>query len=177
MGSSISTSGGKYGEEWKSKIYFDPEADSPKGAEYQITDDKLKTMMDDLIENEKIIKISVYKVSLSPWQWTNWIFFHALIVIRTHEWRWSIEKNSEGITVQRSKDLEFVKDRYRRKNRPSYCTLLEEDDSNSYLTRLVDWLYQSNQLNKKYHWLKNNCKHFAEALFNEFAKDKRISIL
>ena len=41
----MSSSGGKSGEEWKSKIYFDPEADSSTGKEYAITDEELKTKM------------------------------------------------------------------------------------------------------------------------------------
>ena len=170
MGSSSSTSGGKSGEEWKSKIYFDPEADSSKGAEYQITDDELRTRMNELIDNETIRKIFVYKVSLYGWQLTNMIMFHAFVLIETDKWWWSIEKNSEGITIQRSKKLKFVKDCYRRESRPSKCILLEEDGCHYDLMELIDWLYLSDQLNKRYDLYNNNCKHFAAAVFNKFAK-------
>ena len=169
MGNTI---GGKSGEKWKSTIYFDPRADSEEEARYEITEDELRTRMGELVDDEKIINVSVYKVSLSYWQLTNFLFFHAFVVIETDKWWWSIEKDFEGLTIQRSKILKYVKDCYRKKNRRSNCTLLEEDGSNFYLMDLVDWLYKSNQLHEKYHLYSNNCQDFAKALFNKIAKKK-----
>ena len=170
----MSSSGGKSGEEWKSKIYFDPEADSSTGKEYAITDEELKTKMKKLINNENILKVFVYKVSLSEWQLTRWLFYHAFVVFETDKWWWSIEKNSEGITIQRSKKEDFVKDRYRRKKRPSSCTLMQEDECEYDLMELVGWLYQSDQLNKKYNVTTSNCKHFAKELFDKISKRKLV---
>lgn len=96
------------------------------------------------------------------------------MVFETDKWWWSIEKNSEGITIQRSKKKDFVKDHYRRKKRPSSCTLMQEDECKYDLMELVGWLYQSDQLNKKYNVTTSNCKHFAKELFD---KKKKLVVL
>jgi hypothetical protein len=47
---------------------------------------------------------------------------HAYIVFKTQSWWWSIEKNDAGITIQRSKKIEFVRDKYHRTKRPESFT-------------------------------------------------------
>lgn len=67
--------------------------------------------------DETIINISVYKTPLNENQWTNLYLHHKYICFETEKWYWSIEKNDEGLTIQRSKELKDVRDCYRQSYR------------------------------------------------------------
>ena len=183
MGSSISPSPspspGLNGKKWKSKTYFNPQATNVIGGEqYEITDKELNKKMKELIDNEMIKKIFVHKVSLYKWQSTNFIMYHAFVVIQTDKWWWSIEKNTEGITIQRSRKKKFVQDIYRGIKRASQCKLIKEHQGNGKgINAVHNWLYQSDQLNKKYNLRKNNCKHFADELFDHLTTENHWSKL
>ena len=137
MGSGESKSGGG---EYKSRIYFDPNADKRKGPDYTVKDKHLKTRLMAYIDNESIRNVEIYKQKLGEWQFTKLLFYHAFVVFETRHWWWSIEKNSEGITIQRSKELEYVKAKYRRKNRPDVSFVLKDKGALS-MKQLVYWLY------------------------------------
>ena len=178
MGSSSSKSPGKGGDEWSGKVYFDPEADKSSGDSYWISDDELREKLKELIDpSEEIMSVAVYKTPLSESQWSNVYLNHQYTLLETGDWWWSIEKNSEGITVQRSKKHEAVLRRYRQKMRlqsTSYWNvqLIVQDSSKKTMGELVNWLWRKDQLNMTYHWWSDNCQHFASRLFNELAKSK-----
>ena len=128
-----------------------------------------KTTIQRLIDNERIIKVFVYKVSLFGWQLSNLLMYHAFVVIHTNKWWWSVEKNTEGITIQRSKEKMFVQDFYRENKRPSSCTLLEEESGYGELMDIFEWFYNTCQLHQEYNLYFSNCKDFANALFQKIA--------
>ena len=73
---------------------------------FRISDDELRSKMSDLVSgHEEILNVRAFKCKLSSEQLTQLIFYHAFVVYETDEWWWSVEKNSEGITIQRSKKL------------------------------------------------------------------------
>ena len=79
----------------------------------RIGDGELINKMKELVQgHEQITTVSAYKCKLVQAQLTQMVFNHQFVVYETDEWWWSVEKNSEGITIQRSKKLGFVKDRY-----------------------------------------------------------------
>jgi len=82
------------------------------------------------------------------------------------------KKNSEGITIQRSKKIEFVKDRYRRDERRTPVEIMKQDSGRGSMEDLIDYLYGEDELNKPYDWLLDNCQHFAKRIFDEIAKTK-----
>lgn len=173
MGVSSSKSSGsdsaKKGGEWTYKVYFDPEADQSTGKSYTITDSELMDKLTNLVDvDEHIINIRAYKQDLYSWQITNLILYHIFIVFETNDWWWSIEKNSEGITIQRSKHCWTVYSKYRRESRNDR-TLMKEDKGRKTMKELIEWLYKENELNKKYDYISSNCKHFAKAVFDYVA--------
>ena len=169
MGSKLSKTG-KKGGVWKSKVYFDLESDSPRGEGYHINDEQLLEKMGEIIdESEYIQKIWVYKKPLSSWLW---IFHHQFVVLETSAWWWSIEKNGEGITIQRSRGLSYVKDYYRRTERIKPIEEVNSDQGRMKMKDLIEFLYQENELNKPYHFMNENCQHFAKRIFDKFAKAK-----
>lgn len=164
-------------EGWTSKIYFDPESDESRGTTYSITDDELRTKMTELVDpEEKIIEVFIYKIPLNESQWTNLLLNHQFIVFETGCFWWSIEKNDEGLTVQRSKHLNAVLRRYRQKPRieGTYWDVqpIQKDEGRRTMGEFIEWLWKKDHLNKKYNWLTSNCKDFARNVFNEIARNK-----
>ena len=177
------------GDEWKGRIYFDCNADSTDGSRYFIKKDRivsrLKALLDTEGENDTICNIWVYKTPLIDFSLTNVFLYHSFVVYETYNWCrdlnkfiqfwWSIEKNSEGITIQRGEKKTSVVNKYRQKHRPT--TLLWwapveviHDTGRKTMGELVDILVTENLLNDQYDLINSNCKHFAKVLFDEVAK-------
>jgi hypothetical protein len=154
-------------------IYFYPESDKFSGPSHTISAETLKEKLRELIDpKEEIKNIWVYQCPLSNWQLTQWLLYHAFVVLETDAWWWSIEKNTEGITIQRSKKNESVKDRYRQEPRPTPIYRLYHDEGRMLMGEFIDWLNEAGELFKEYHWIWENCKEFAERLFDNFANSE-----
>jgi hypothetical protein len=170
MGSSSSTSSGG-GNEHTGKLYFDPEADSSKGKDYFITDAKLHEKLSELVDDtEKILEVRYYTNPLYGVQLTQKLLHHAFIVFETDQWWWSIEKNELGVTIQRSKKIEFVRDKFRRRDRTTDLfgggIKCERKFKGSHtLQELISHIYVKNYLNEKYDVVSNNCKDFADKIY------------
>ena len=101
MGSSSSKSGDG---DWTSRIYFAPEADDQNPSYRKFNEKELETELTNIIDvEEDILNVSIWKCDLKSWQLTNVFLFHAYVVLETDRFWWSIEKNDEGITIQREK--------------------------------------------------------------------------
>ncbi|KAH3801648.1 hypothetical protein DPMN_155306 [Dreissena polymorpha] len=125
--SNSTDSGAAKGKDWKYKLYFDPDANTSCGEKYDnITTNKLMSELKTLVgTNAKIKNVRMYKCSLTTCQPRIFdrVLYHMFVVFETDNGLWSIEKNSEGITIQRSKckcsviqpshKLSAVVDRYR----------------------------------------------------------------
>ena len=69
--------------------------------------------MSELIdETEKILQIWVHQCKPRAlwWQITQLLFNHQFVVLETTKWWWSMEKDDARILIQRSKQLEDVRD-------------------------------------------------------------------
>lgn len=178
MSSSIG-SGGKTGNEWTSKFYYynydDPDGPQKIG---DADNEKLKEAIRSKKErNENIVRIWAYKCPLSSWQRTQALLYHEFIVLKTNKRRWwSIEKNSEGITVQIAKSPEYVRDHCRQTQRNTPISEVESGKGRHKTEDLLEWLCDRNELNKGYSWLFENCQHFAQRVFNAFAKKTRCNL-
>ncbi|KAI9557846.1 hypothetical protein GHT06_014596 [Daphnia sinensis] len=156
------------------KLYFDPRADQSDTGGYWITDDQLRQRLANLIDTEERIQnASVYSNPLSSWQATNAMFYHAFIVMETNDWWWSIEKNTEGITIQRSRDIGSVRDMYQRKRRTTGWTPLTKirknettGGGNTTIKELINYIWRKDCLNDVYHLLAANCQIFAAMVFD-----------
>lgn len=134
-------------------------------------------LKDHVSADEPILKLCAYKVPLNmPLNVSQRVFFHMFIVFETETWWWSLEKHTDGITIQRSRKLAAVKERYRQSSRPQEIILMEEDKGQCSVYSLIEWLHRGNELKKSYHLLERNCKHFAKAVFDHAAKSKTINV-
>ncbi|XP_057377865.1 uncharacterized protein LOC130699670 [Daphnia carinata] len=166
------------GSNYTCKLYFDPGADKADMGGYWITDDQLRQILSNLINTEeKIEKASIYSNPLSvgkKLQLANRIFYHAYVVIKTKNWWWSIEKNTECITIQRSESLESVRDMYQKKKRltgPTTETSIREKktalpDKTITIIELINYIWRKDYLNDVNHLVNANCQKFADAIFN-----------
>jgi hypothetical protein len=172
---SLPASGAKKGANWTYKIYFIPEADKISSCQYEIEDEELFGKLQTLLDvNETVDYVWAYKHDLFSWLPHDLnIFYHMFILFKTHDWWWSIEKNSEGLTIQRSKVRDAVLNNYRRVPRPSTKELINDTGCRSIMDLIV-LLFKSNELNKEYHYLDRNCQDFARAVFNYMATSKRL---
>ena len=158
-------------------IYFDPRADTREKQDLFFSEEELRRRLGNLIggtDSEHILKIQVYKTPLHKWQLTQVILYHEFVVLKTDKWWWSVEKNDEGITIQRSKYKKYVKNFYRRQERNSRDKMLHEDCTKYDLLKLVEWIWLLDHLYKPYNYFTNSCKDFAEAVFHHVAKKKAV---
>ena len=98
------------------------------------------------------------------------MFYHCYIVFETSDYWWSIEKNGKGITLQRSRIFDFVKMKYRRKQRKETQKLLTTFQGKGSVRELLEYLQDAKELDIKYHMLSDNCKHFASRIVDRFTK-------
>lgn len=165
--------GAKTGNNWEFQVYFDPESDKRRGRCYNISDDSLISEMSELIDyREKITDIWVYRCPLSAWQLTQVLLNHQFVVLETNDWWWSIEKNTEEIVIQRSKDKSWVRDYLKQKERNTPVEILSSDKGRESMESLIAFLYLKNEVNKTYDWINDNCKNFAKRIFDKFAATK-----
>ncbi|XP_045023642.1 uncharacterized protein LOC123468024 [Daphnia magna] len=162
------------GGDFTRELYFDPRADQSDTGGYWITDEELRENLSHLIDTEeKIENVTYYSNPLSKWQLTNGKFFHAFIVIKTLNWWWSIEKNTECITIQRSETIESVCDMYQRKKRTTGWTPLTKitkykttEGGNTTIKDFINYMWRKDVLNEDYHIVSANCQKFAALLFD-----------
>lgn len=137
-----------------------------------VCDDKqLMDTFNSLVDTEENIEIiHAYKHKLSEMQLTSFLIYHLFIVVKTANWWWSIEKNSEGISIQRSKNQFAVTRLIRQENRISSITLVKESTGRRSVGDLIRWLKKENEFHKRYHFLFSNCQTFAKRVFNYVAE-------
>lgn len=128
----------------------------------------------ELSDDKPILKVFVYRVPLTDWQPFIGLFNYMFIVFETDKWWWSIEKHTDGITIQRSRIQTAVQGKYRQKSRRKRITLIEDDEGQCSVFELIEWLYRKKELKRPYMLFTSNCKDFAKAIFDYVAKSKRL---
>lgn len=162
---------GKHGGNWRNQVQFDPHADERFGNIYKIEDDSLIDSMTHLIDDsETIEQIWVFQCPLWRWQLTQFFFNHQFVVVETKNWWWSIEKNSKHILIQRAKRLSSVKDSLNQTRRYTPVMQMSYDRGRDSMKELITFLYKTDELNKHYDWINDNCKSFTKRVFDQFAK-------
>jgi hypothetical protein len=154
-------------------LYFDPDVDSPeKKIDYFTTNCELNQLLREVVDaSEKITEVKYYSYSLHSWILSKYFTTHAFIVLKTDNCWWSIEKDQGGITIQRSKFLENVRDKCRRHDRIEALDgikMSKEALGNFTLNGLVLYMWRKDHMNLNYHFLDNNGQTFADVIFELF---------
>ena len=178
MGSAISSTA-IYGRQ---QFYFDPDVNltaPPRHGDCIMTNYELRQLLQNKVDDvsEKIQEVRYYTHPLNTWQMTKYLLHHAFIVLKTENWFWSIEKDEGGITVQRSKYLEHVRDKCRKQNRITGVMnngiyLAKTSPGNDItVIELMNHMWSEEYMDLNYHFLKDNCKKFADRI-DEFVHSK-----
>ena len=124
MGSPMSSSSSEnFARLAEKPFYFDPDVESPQQPDGNLSKRELSQMlmkMDDI--SHKINEVRNYHVPMSKCQISKLsAHVHAFNVFKTDNWWWSIEPDCDrgGFVIQRSKQLENVRDKFRREDRIS----------------------------------------------------------
>jgi hypothetical protein len=170
MGSAISSTA-IYGRQ---QFYFDPDVnltEPPRHGDCIMTNYELRQLLQNKVDDvsEKIKEVSYYTHPLNTWQMSKYLLHHAFIVLKTDNWWWFIEKDEGGITVQRSKQLENVRDKCRKQNRITGLTtgidLAKTSPGNDItVIELMNHMWSEDYMDLNYHFLNDNCKKFADRI-------------
>ena len=161
-----------FGGNWKYQFYLVPDCDwNPKaGKHYWNVGDSLN----ELVNDERIIDISIWKKPLTAIQLAKAIFYHAIVVFETSGWWWSIEKVDDTITIQRAKKWENVAYRYRGINRTKGLSGIDLMKTMSLkfssvkVSDFFEMLWESRIVNDEYDLVDCNCQDFAEQIWTHF---------
>ena len=138
---------------------------------FHLTQDFLSGKMcefEGIDESERLKTIWLFKKPLKKGQFTQFIMNHQFIVMQTMHWYWSIEKLSDGILLQRNKKFIMVKEYREGFRRFDPVVEIKRGNCQGSMTDLIEFLYCKDELNKPYHWVEDNCKAFANRVFNVF---------
>lgn len=171
---SSSGSGSSGGDHWRNKVNIVNQAESAGGGrdEVQEKDPKISLEEDEEV-NEDVEEVMAYKVPLSSYQLTSFLMYHMYIVIKTKSEWWSIEKHTDGITIQKGNALSFVRNTFCGSPRGSGITCMSTDKSKVTI-KLIKHFILRYESHKGYSLLSKNCQHFATQLFNFSAKTKQM---
>ncbi len=173
--STSSSPDSKFGGVYTCKLFFYDEVDNGSAKkDYSMRNDELLEKLGKLLDtSEEIEEMSYYTHPLNWWQLTKVNLHHAYLVFKTKNWWWSIEKNDAGVIIQRSKKIEFVRDKYYRTKRQEGLTcgmscVKEKTVKNWTVEQLLEHIKSSNYVNQSYHVLEQNCHHMADKIYAIF---------
>ncbi len=152
------------------QFYFDPDMDSPhRRPDCCSTKSELRDTLESLADvTEKIKEVRYYTHPLNTWQTSR----YAFIVLETDSWWWSVDKDDRGITIQRSKYVENVRDNCRRQPRSAGLTgsgieMAKNPSCNISVIELLNRFWMRDRVNVEIHFQANNgYQHFADILYD-----------
>ena len=99
-------------------------------------------------------------------QWTQ-VDYHAFVAVNTSDgFYWSIEKQQDGIHINRKTNLAEVRDQFGSRHRkPPVECLIETTKTSCSLIRLTDIIKKE----KEGYYFRDNCHHLAKRLFDKIA--------
>lgn len=171
-------SAGVKGGKWESVLYFVTDAGNSNKPIHKIPNEKLVKKFRRIVDEDEIIRsVGVYKLPLfeviPPVEKIPVLedLFHMFILFQTDEGWWSIEKCRDAIVLQRGEFWRDVwnKNRHAKRNRPIHLYVMDRGSRTVY--DLVEQLYLTDELNKTYHVLNDNCQQFGKRVFDYLAMD------
>lgn len=163
------------GGKWTSTLYFDSHAGHPSSTVHRIQKHELIKQLGTLVDlTANIRHVHAYKTPLVSAQLTTYTAYHLFIYFETNEWNWTIEKDGEGITIQRSESRFHILYCHKGDKRGKPFMSVKSDISKRSVGDLILWLKTENELDKSYHFLIRNCKTFAKRVFDYLANTKKL---
>ena len=124
-------------------------------------EEKIRKLIELIEDGESILRVIIYKCPHYPGPLTKFIFHYYFVVFETNNWWWSVDKNSEGITIQSSKEIEYVRDKFGLIDRLTPVIQDQAAGNEKTMKQFFQYLIEKGELMKEYHFIKNNCKTFS----------------
>ena len=118
--------------------------------------------------SEELRQMELYKTPLRDWQLTQLVLSHQFVLINSRSWWWTIERNNKHLLLQRNRKYEVVRDYNEKSRRNTPVEEIKRGDCKGTMKDLIWYLYVKKELEKKYNFVDNNCKIFANAVFDRF---------
>ena len=161
-----------FGGKGKYQFYLVPDCDkNPKEGTYY---SNVCNSLIDIVKDERIISVSIWKKPLTPIQLTKAILYHAIVVFETFDCCWSIEKVDDTITIQRGKTQKSVVYKYRGADRTQGLSGIDIKKTMSLkassvrVSNFFKMLWDNRFANDEYDLVNCNCQHFAEQIWKYF---------
>lgn len=147
----------KSGFNWKGKISF---------VDWYSND---TITMDDESLDETVLNIELCKCKLSGLQLSQLFLNHQFLILETKYWWWSIEKDGEGIVIQRSKrkaDVQGTRTDGTPRPEPILRMNYHDIGDKGVSIKSIMNFIADEELHVGYHWFYANCQSFAQKLYN-----------
>ena len=174
MRHSSSSGSASFGGQFKKDFIYFSDAGNPNVKRIWMTSANLREEFKKLVNTTVRIEHVFYFINpLVSWQIEDKIFHHAFIVFYTYDdYWWSTEKNTKGITLQRSRKIENVRDLFCNELRiPANSTIMNPQLKNhdpgrwdASLINVIDYVLIHNCL-EAYHVVLDNCIHYGHGQY------------
>ena len=154
------------GGNWTEALVFHTGSETHHFSHYRLTEEM--SAHEGIDRSEILQKMWLYKRPLTEWQLTQLVCNHQFVVIDSSRWYWSIERDSEKLLLQRNKRLSVVKDYEGGCPRSKPVVEIKHGDCRGTMKGLIEFLHRKEELKNEYDWVINNCKTFANSVFDEF---------
>lgn len=161
------------GGEWGGELVYDP----GQFTSFHLTPNFLTGKMcefEGIDAFERLQTIWLFKRPLYEGQFTQIFMNHQFVVMQTMHWYWSIEKLADRILLQKNESSFMVRE-YRegiRRNKP--VVEIKHGTCQGSVIDLIEFLYCRDELNRPYHLVEDNCKNFANRVFDKFVLESSV---
>lgn len=161
------------GGEWGGELVYDP----GQFTSFHLTPNFLTGKMcefEGIDAFERLQTIWLFKRPLFEGQFTQIFMNHQFVVMQTMHWYWSIEKLADRILLQKNESSFMVRE-YRegiRRNKP--VVEIKHGTCQGSVIDLIEFLYCRDELNRPYHLVEDNCKKFANRVFDKFVLESSV---
>ena len=151
---------------WTGKLFFTEfDRRGSVSAKSEWTHSCLRTpaLTEEICGNHNITVVRLYRKHVNAA--THALAHRAFVVFKTEgNWKYSIEKNKHGITLQRSKCLSDILH-----SASEGIAETEEQTGRGTIAKVVHFLWENNYLEEHYHPLRSNSSQFARRIFSAFS--------
>ena len=171
---------------WEGELLFDPDAVGGTNV-YRCHQRNLHLKFQELsdqglVDLEETIKTcSVFTCDIHGYQelvYSSSIRIrHAFVIIETNDWFWSIEKHNEGISIQRSKSFDHLKNinqGVKRRDVLEIKSQLESTKKRAMKGFIFNFTHE--ELGKEYSLLTKNCFVFVSEMTGYLSSDPQMDI-
>ena len=180
-------SGSSNAKDWKPGIHFTTydefanfdvcvtaKKDEPEKSNKALRKYLKQTLCIDGDDKKLIDKVMVYKTPLNPSGQFTPVDYHGYILLKIGDLFATLDKHSDGLTVQSSEEKDDVLTKLRNAPRYGVPDFIVESQGTITVGELIDFIMTNDFINQTYNiWRGHHCKNFAKDIFDKVAKTSK----